>query len=80
MSQYEPMVPDFLDSRGIEIHELPPAADATRFALLATHHYLGGRHGLNLADCLHYICAKYFRVPILATGDEFRQADLETID
>jgi len=36
-------------------------------------------HGLNLGDCLHYAYAKFYGVPILATADEFRQTDLETV-
>ncbi|HLG87874.1 MAG TPA: type II toxin-antitoxin system VapC family toxin [Alphaproteobacteria bacterium] len=48
-------------------------------ALSAAHRYRAGRHGLNIGDCLHYACAKYYRVPILATGGEFRQTDLETV-
>jgi ribonuclease VapC len=38
-----------------------------------------GRHSLNLGDCLHYACAKYFGIPILATGGEFRQTDVEVV-
>ncbi|MDR2187630.1 MAG: type II toxin-antitoxin system VapC family toxin [Azonexus sp.] len=79
IADIEPMVRDFLDSRDIAIHDLPPAADATRLTLAAAHRYRGGRHGLNLADCLHYACAKYQQTPILATDNEFRQTDLETI-
>ena len=75
----EPLVLDFLDERGIEIRDLPPAGDTTRLALSAAHHYRAGRHGLNLGDCLHYACAKYYGVPILATDGEFGQTDLETI-
>jgi ribonuclease VapC len=75
----EPLVLEFLEERGIEIRDLPPATEATRLALSAAHRYRGGRHGLNLGDCLHYACAKYYRVPILATDDEFRRTDLETV-
>ncbi|NSY99619.1 type II toxin-antitoxin system VapC family toxin [Agrobacterium tumefaciens] len=75
----EPLVLEFLEARGIEIRDLPPAKRATAFSLAAAHRYRSGRHGLNLGDCLHYACAKYYRVPILATADEFRQTDLETV-
>lgn len=75
----EPLVRDFLDERGIEVRDLPPAPDATRLALSAAHRYRSGRRGLNLGDCLHYACAKYYRVPILATDGEFGQTDLETV-
>ena len=75
----EPIVLEFLDERGIEIWGLPPAMEATRLALSAAHRYRAGRHGLNLGDCLHYACARFYGVPILATDDEFRQTDLETV-
>ena len=52
--------------------------ETTRLALSAAHRYRAGRHGLNLGDCLHYACAKFYGVPILATDGEFRQTDLET--
>lgn len=75
----EPIVLEFLDERGIEIRDLPPAMEATHLALSAAHHYRAGRHGLNLGDCLHYACAKFYGVPILATDDKFRQTDLEIV-
>lgn len=75
----EPLVLEFLEARGIEIRDLPPAKRTTTLSLAAAHRYRSGRHGLNLGDCLHYACAKYYRVPILATADEFRQTDLETV-
>jgi ribonuclease VapC len=75
----EPLILEFLDARGIEIADLPPAMETTRLALSAAHRYRGGRHGLNLGDCLHYACARFHDVPILATDGEFRQTDLETV-
>lgn len=75
----EPIIVEFLDERGIEIRDLPPAAEATSLALSAAHLYRSGRRGLNLGDCLHYACARYYDVPILATGDEFRQTDLTVV-
>jgi ribonuclease VapC len=69
----EPLILEFLDEWGIEIRDLPPAKETTRLALSAAH------HGLNLGDCLHYACAKFHGVPILATDDEFRQTDLATV-
>lgn len=75
----EPIVLEFLETRGIEVRDLPPAQRATSLALSAAHRYRQGRHGMNLGDCLHYACAKYYRVPILATHDEFRDTDLEIV-
>jgi ribonuclease VapC len=75
----EPIILEFLDERGIEIRDLPPAMETTRLALSAAHRYRAGRHGLNLGDCLHYACARFYGVPILATADEFRQTDLEIV-
>lgn len=70
---------EFLEARGIEIRDLPPALETTRLALSAAHRYSAGRRGLNLGDCLHYACAKYYDVPILATDNEFRETDIETV-
>ena len=75
----EPIVIEFLDERAIEIRDLPPAVETTRLAISAANRYRSGRRGLNLGDCLHYACAKYFDVPILATADEFRQTDIQTV-
>jgi len=75
----EPLVLEFLDERGIDIRDLPPAKRATTLSLSAAHRYRSGRRGLNLGDCLHYAYAKYYRVPILATADEFRETDLEIV-
>jgi ribonuclease VapC len=79
VSEVEQLVLDFLEERGIAIRDLPPASKVTHLALLAAHRYRAGRHGLNLGDCLHYACAKYHGIAILATADEFRQTDLETV-
>lgn len=75
----EPIILEFLEERGIEIRDLPPAMETTRLALSAAHRFRTGRHGLNLGDCLHYACAKFYGVPILATDDEFRRTDLDTV-
>ena len=75
----EALIYDFLDSRDIELRDLPPAQDVTRLTLYAAHRYRSGRRGLNLADCLHYACAKYHDVPILATDTEFAMTDLEMV-
>ncbi len=75
----ESLILEFLDERGIDVVEMPPAQELTRLALSAAHRYRSGRHGLNLGDCLHYACAGFHAVPILATADEFRQTDLETV-
>jgi ribonuclease VapC len=78
VADVESIVMEFLGDRDIAIRDLPPAVDATRLALSAAQRYRSGRHGLNIGDCLHYACAKYFDVPILATGNEFAQTDLKT--
>lgn len=75
----EKIVLEFCEERRIEICDLPPATVTTTLALSAAHRYRSGRRGLNLGDCLHYACAKHYDVPILATGGEFRQTDLETV-
>lgn len=77
--EVENLVTEFLDERRIEIRDLPPSHETTRLALIAAHRYRGGRRGLNLGDCLHYACAKFHGVPILATAEEFRFTDLESV-
>ncbi|MCD2172923.1 type II toxin-antitoxin system VapC family toxin [Rhizobium sp. C4] len=79
MSTVESLVLDFLLERGIEIKDMPPAYETTKLAISAADRYRAGRYGLNLGDCLHYACARHYRVPILATADEFKQTDLETV-
>jgi ribonuclease VapC len=79
IERVEPLVLEFLDARDIEIRDLPPASDATRLALAAAHRYRSGKRGLNLADCLHYACAKYYRIPILATDSEFDSTDADLV-
>ncbi|AYM84862.1 type II toxin-antitoxin system VapC family toxin (plasmid) [Agrobacterium tumefaciens] len=79
VAEVEPIVIEFLDERGIALRDLPPATETTRLALSAAHRYRSGRRGLNLGDCLHYACARYYEVPILATADEFRLTDIDTI-
>ena len=80
IAELEPMILEFLEIRDIEIRDMPPGTDATRLALHAAHRFRKGRHGLNLGDCLHYACAKYYDVPMLATDSEFKQTDLDVAD
>ncbi|QGG93055.1 PIN domain-containing protein [Agrobacterium sp. MA01] len=75
----EALVTEFLEARGIDIRDLPPPAHTVRLSSEAAHRFRHGRHGLNLGDCLHYACAKFHGVPILATADEFRATDLDVI-
>ena len=75
----EALVTEFLEARGIDIRDLPPPADTVRLSSEAAHRFRHGRHGLNLGDCLHYACAKFHGVPMLATADEFRATDLEVV-
>nr|WP_281029259.1 type II toxin-antitoxin system VapC family toxin [Rhizobium sp. PP-F2F-G48] len=75
----ELIVLEFLEARGIEIRDLPPAKRTVALSLSAAYRYRAGRHGLNLGDCLHYACAKYYRVPILATADAFTKTDLDVV-
>jgi ribonuclease VapC len=79
VAKVEPPILEFLDERGIDVRDLPPALETTRLAISAADRYRAGRHGLNLGDCLHYACAKIYGAPILAIAGEFRQTDLETV-
>ncbi|WP_159952654.1 type II toxin-antitoxin system VapC family toxin [Rhizobium sp. 18065] len=77
--EVENLVMEFLELRQIELRDLPPAKETTRLALSAAARFRSGRHGLNLGDCLHYACAKFYAVPIHATADEFRRTDIDTV-
>ncbi|QWK80683.1 type II toxin-antitoxin system VapC family toxin [Ochrobactrum sp. BTU1] len=78
-TQAEAFLMDLLDSRNIKLVDLPVGKSAASLSIGAIEKYGKGARRLNLGDCLHYACAKYYRVPILATHDEFRQTDLETV-
>ena len=78
-TQAEAFLMDLLESRNIKLVDLPIAKTASSLSISAFEKFGKGARRLNLGDCLHYACAKYYRVPILATHDEFRQTDIETI-
>lgn len=69
----------FLDERAIALRELPPAPEATSLSVEAASRFRNNAIRLNMADCFHYACARYYAVPILSTADEFRLTDLETV-
>ncbi|KAA3448874.1 VapC toxin family PIN domain ribonuclease [Mesorhizobium sp. SARCC-RB16n] len=73
------IVTRFLDERAIAVRELPPASDATSLSVEAASRFRNHAIRLNMADCFHYACARYYAVPILSTADEFRLTDLETV-
>ena len=73
------IVLEFVEESAIIIADLPPARELTPLLLDAASRYRTGRTKLNLADCVHYACAKHGGMPILATHDEFRQTDLPTV-
>ncbi|MGF9564233.1 type II toxin-antitoxin system VapC family toxin [Neorhizobium sp. JUb45] len=79
VSQVEPFLMAFLKERGIDLCDLPPARTASSLVLMAADKFGRGPNRLNLGDCLHYACAAHYQVPILATHNEFRQTDLETV-
>ncbi|MFN3546768.1 MAG: type II toxin-antitoxin system VapC family toxin [Mesorhizobium sp.] len=71
------LVRRFMDQRGIDLVDLPPAVDASILATEAAERFGSGRRRLNLADCFHYACARYGGIAMLSTADEFRFTDLE---
>ena len=75
----ERLVRRFLEERGIELRDLPEASAAASLALDAARRFRRGPMRLNLADCLHYACARHYAVPILSTADEFRATDIATV-
>ncbi|TPJ44861.1 type II toxin-antitoxin system VapC family toxin [Mesorhizobium sp. B2-5-4] len=73
------IVSRFLEERAIALRELPPASEATSLSIEAASRFRNNAIRLNLADCFHYACARYYAVSILSTADEFRLTDLETV-
>jgi ribonuclease VapC len=73
------IVLEFLASQRVAVRDLPPAAIAATLALDAAQRYCTGKQRLNLADCFHYACARFYGVPILSTGGEFESTDLATV-
>jgi ribonuclease VapC len=69
----------FLEERAIALRELPPADEATSLSVEAASRFRNNAIRLNMADCFHYACARYYAVPILSTADEFRLTDLATV-
>jgi ribonuclease VapC len=73
------IVSRFLEERAIALRELPPAPEATSLSIEAASRFRNNAIRLNIADCFHYACARYYAVPMLSTADEFRLTDLETV-
>ncbi|MGX5802215.1 type II toxin-antitoxin system VapC family toxin [Bradyrhizobium sp. Arg314] len=69
----------FLEERAIALRELPPALEATSLTIEAASRFRNNAIRLNMADCFHYACARYYAVPMLSTAREFRLTDLETV-
>jgi ribonuclease VapC len=73
------IVSRFLEERAIALRELPPASEAVSLSVEAASRFRSNAIRLNLADCFHYACARYYAAPMLSTADEFRLTDLETV-
>ncbi|MDX8466439.1 type II toxin-antitoxin system VapC family toxin [Mesorhizobium sp. VK23B] len=73
------IVSRFLEERAIALRELPPASEAASLSVEAASRFRNNAIRLNMADCFHYACARYYAVPMLSTADEFRLTDLETV-
>ncbi|TIW22006.1 MAG: type II toxin-antitoxin system VapC family toxin [Mesorhizobium sp.] len=73
------IVSRFLEERAIALRELPPAPEATSLSIEAASRFRNNAIRLNMADCFHYACSRYYAVPMLSTADEFRLTDLETV-
>ncbi len=79
VDQSAKIVTRFLEERGIAVRELPPGEEATSLSIEAASRFRNNALRLNMADCFHYACARYYAVPMLSTADEFRLTDLETV-
>lgn len=75
----EKLVTRFLEERDIAVRDLPPPNETVALSLDAATRFRTGPYRLNLADCIHYACAKHHNVPVLSTAGEFRFTDLATV-
>jgi len=73
------IVTRFLDERGIAVRELPPPEESVSLSIEAASRFRSNAIRLNMADCFHYACARYYGAPMLSTADEFRLTDLDTV-
>ncbi|MEZ2222159.1 type II toxin-antitoxin system VapC family toxin [Rhizobium sp. RCC_161_2] len=67
----------FLQLMNIQLLAIPPRA---AFLAVEAYDLFGeGRHpaALSLGDCMTYACARYYRQPLLAKGDQFSRTDIE---
>lgn len=78
--EIESLVATILRERGIVLRDVADHEACASLALSAADRYRAGRRGLNLADCMHYAVARHYKVPMLATANEFRQTDLDVVD
>lgn len=83
LGEAEEAVKRFLDLMGIQIMSLPAqivplALDAlARFGRAARAEAGGGAPALDMADCLAYASARYYRLPLLYKGAKFAATDIE---
>jgi len=75
----EALVTRFLEERDISLRDFPPTRETVSLSLEAARRFRTGAYRLNLADCLHYACARHYGAPMLSTADEFRFTDLVTV-
>ncbi|WP_312857886.1 type II toxin-antitoxin system VapC family toxin [Mesorhizobium zhangyense] len=79
VDQSAKIVTRFLEERGIAVRELPPGEESISLSVEAASRFRSNAIRLNMADCFHYACARYYAAPMLSTADEFRLTDLETV-
>lgn len=64
----------------LRVDVTPLDGDQALAALTGWRRFGKGRHpaGLNLGDCFSYALAKVSAAPLLYTGDDFRQTDIQS--
>ncbi len=68
-------VATFMQLMNIQSVAVPPRAASLAVDAYSTFGKGGG--GLSLDDCLTYACAKYYRQPLLFSGNGFAATDIE---
>ncbi|MDQ0136308.1 ribonuclease VapC [Neorhizobium galegae] len=76
--QAEGAVVEWLDARGIEIHEAGSPRQLLNYAVAVAEKYGIGRRYLSNFDCFHYAYAKVAEQPLLTLDQLLRQTDAET--
>lgn len=78
-SAAEAAVVDWLDARGIPLHEPMSPRDVLSHAVAVAERHGIGKRRLSNFDCFHYAYAKTMKVPLLTLDQLLRDTDVPTL-